>query len=316
MAGPPTRDLSPGVMVLEGPLDWGDPALVESQGTYYLYASGSLPGVNVKVETATPGGPWSGMHDVLPALPAWAAPGETWAPDVHRFGRAWVLYFAATRAGTHPLMHCIGAAVATTPSGPFMPTGAPLACPLTLGGAIDPRVYVSPRGAAYLTYKSDNNVSPAFGPTVIWSEPLSADGLAAAGPPTAIFRPDQPWQHGLVEAPDMVTVAGHTWLFFSGGVGYWDPNYAVGVAECAGPSGPCRDHGSAPLLASNAQGVGPGEESVFAADGRYWLVYNAARVDDGSGRSVALTPLTFGPAGPSIGGSAAARGAAHQPGQR
>jgi beta-xylosidase len=166
-------------------------------------------------------------------------------------------------------------------------------------------VYVSPAGTPYLIYKSDNNSSPAFGPTIIWSQQLAPDGLTPAGRPVPIFAPDQPWQHRLVEAPDMVTANGRTWLFFSAGVGYFNPQYAIGYAACAGPQGPCVDHDPRPLLASNAQGVGPGEESLFTAGGAYWLVYDASSVDDGSARSVAVAPLRFGPRGPSIGASAA-----------
>jgi beta-xylosidase len=292
-------------MVLQGPLDWGDPLLLADAGTYYLYASGSMAGINIQVETATPDGNWQGMHDVLPTLPPWAVPGKTWAPDVHRFGANWVLYFSATKAGTSsPVMHCIGAAVATAPAGPFAPMAEPLECPLGIGGAIDPRVYVSPAGTPFLIYKSDNNSSPAYGPTIIWSQQLAPDGLTPVGPPQAIFTPDQPWQHGLVEAPDLVTVKGRTWLFFSGGVGYWNPNYAIGYASCAGPQGPCVDRDPRPLLASNAQGVGPGEESVFTAGGAYWLVYDASSVDNGSARSVAIAPLRFSSNGPAIGVSA------------
>lgn len=298
----PTSDPDPGVMVLQGHLDWGDPDLVESGGTYYLYASQSLATVHVPMVSALPGGHWVDLHDALPTLPSWAVSWEIWAPDVHRFGSTWVLYFAATVEGTSPVMHCIGDAVADTPTGPFLPASQPLVCHLDQGGSIDPRVYVSPAGVPYMIYKSDNNVSTAtFGPTVLWSQALSPNGLAVEGSPTAIFEPDQAWQHGLVEAPDMVTVNGATWLFFSGGAGYWEPDYAIGVARCAGPEGPCEDTDPQPLLASNAQGSGPGEESVFSSGGRYWLVYDASAVDNGSVRPAAVAPLVFGRGGPSLG---------------
>jgi hypothetical protein len=49
----------------------------------------------------------------------------------------------------------------------------------------------------------------------------------------------------------------------------------MGVAECPGPLGPCQDGGAGPLVTSNKQGAGPGEETVFVApDHSYWLLYN------------------------------------------
>ena len=37
--------------------------------------------------------------------------------------------------------------------------------------------------------------------------------------------------------------------------------------------GPCADGSPSPLLASNAQGQGPGEESVFSNAAGVWLLY-------------------------------------------
>jgi len=295
------RGGAPGAEVLTGPLDWGDPVIIESGGAYYLYSTQPLPWVNVPVEVGARGGSWGPVHDALPALPPWAQSGQTWAPEVHRFAGRWVLYFAAWVRGTDPAVHCIGDAVADGPTGPFLPGAVPLVCQRSSGGSIDPRVYVAPSGSPYLVWKSDNNSDPArYGPPVIWTQPLSGDGLGLVGSPTSIFSADRAWQHSLVEAPDLVTVGGRTWLFYSGGGGYSATDYAIGVAHCAGPTGPCRDVVDAPLLATNAQGEGPGESSVFSQGAHHWLVYNPSRSAPGSAaRPVALAPLVFG-AGPPV----------------
>ena len=124
---------------------------------------------------------------------------------------------------------------------------------------------------------------------------MSSDGLGLLGPPTAIFTPDRAWQNSLVEAPDLVTVDGQTWLFYSAGAGYWTADYAIGVARCSGPLGPCADTGDKPLVASSARDPGPGEESVLSSRGGYWLVYNPSCSANGStARPIAIDRLTFG----------------------
>ena len=292
----------PAQLLMAGPIDWGDPVIVGSDGTFHLYSTQPLPWVHVPVESARGGGTWSVTEDALPTLPAWAESGKVWAPDVHRFGDRWVLYFSAQIQGSDPAVHCIGDTTAASPTGPFRPAAAPFLCQPWLGGSIDPRVYVSPSGTPYLVWKSDNNSNRAkYGPTAIWSERLRGDGLALIGEPTSIFAPDRPWEGMLLEAPDLVTVDGRTWLFFSGGEGFWSPDYSIGLASCAGPLGPCASVGTTPLVSGNAQGQGPGEESVFDDDGRYWLVYDLSDSAGGATpRAAGIAPLSFRGAVPAI----------------
>ena len=74
---------------------------------------------------------------------------------------------------------------------------------------------------------------------------------------------------------------GRYWLFYSGGGGFFSSDYAIGDAACAGPQGPCTNEATRPLLSSNRQGQGPGEESVFVAGPADWFVYNPSRSVDG-----------------------------------
>ena len=279
-------------------VDRGDPVMVSTGDQNYFYWTQPLPNLNVPFQSQTAGGPWGPMDDALPTLPAWAAPGATWAPEVHRFGDRWVLYFAAGLA-SEPTIHCIGDAVSTTPAGPFLAGGQPLVCQTALGGSIDPRVFADPGGSAYLFWKSDQNVPPGYGPTELWSQPLSATGLALTGQAVAVYTAHLAWQGGLVEAPDMVVGGGAYWLFYSGGVGYFSPDYAIGVARCAGPAGPCTDPSTSPFLDGNQQGQGPGEESVYVAPSGDWLVYNpTCSTVNKIPRPTAIVRLGFGPFGP------------------
>jgi hypothetical protein len=293
---------SPGLLVSSGQ-DQSDPLLYATEGRYFLYTSGQPgpPTINVPVSSSTDFTTWSPFTDALPQLPGWALPGYTWAPDIHRFGSTYVLYFTAAITGSSPTMQCIGVAVGSSPTGPFVPTATPFICPITQGGAIDPRVFTDASGTNWMLWKSDQNIGGASTPTKLWSQPLAADGLSLTGPPALLMSPDEPWQGTIVEAPDMVQVGGTYWVFYSGN---WfnEPAYGIGAARCAGPEGPCSDTSTLPLLGSNSQGAGPGEASVFEDPSGVWMLYSPWRSltpkPDIPARPVFITRLGFLPSGP------------------
>jgi beta-xylosidase len=198
-------------------------------------------------------------------------------------------------------MECIGDAISTKLAGPYISAAVPFICQNTMGGSIDPRTFVDADGTTYLLWKSDeNSIAGSTANTSVFSQRLSPDGLSLVGQPVRIFGPDEAWQGHIVEAPDLVLVRGSYDLFYSGG---WfnQPGYAVGVAPCAGPLGPCIDTSTTPLLSSNAQGDGPGEESVFTDAQGIWLLYTPVRSllpVAGPPRPVAMARLGFGPTGP------------------
>jgi glycosyl hydrolase family 43 len=296
---PPLADpQNPGFIVDSG-ADQPDPFVFVQNGRYYLFTSQDQVPQNVPVRSATLFGQWSAPTDALPDPPAWAVPNVTWAPDVAQFGSDYLLYFTAELLGAPQATMCIGDAISTNPAGPYLASPTPLICQQSLGGSIDPRVFVDSNGQPTMIWKSDQN-SRSVANTQIWSQPLSADGLHLIGSPTVIFGPDEPWQGHIVEAPQMILVKGIYYLFYSAG---WfnNPGYAIGAARCAGPAGPCHDTTSSPLLASNAQGAGPGEESLFTNDVGIWMTYTpwcSSLPNPGPPRPVALAHLGFGPDGP------------------
>ncbi len=294
--------LAPGIAVPSGEAQ-SDPVLYVFGGRYVLYTS-SEPGppvVNVPVASSTGFAHWSPVTDALPALPPWAVPGFTWAPDVHRFGSTYVLYFTALLQGSAPAMECIGDATGAGPEGPFTAEPDPFICQRDQGGSIDPRVFTDSSGGNWMLWKSDQNIGGATVPTQMWSQPLSADGLSLTGSPADIMQPDEPWQGTIVEAPDLVQVGGTYWVFYSGN---WfnQPAYAIGAARCAGPAGPCSDVSATPLIASNSQGQGPGEASVFEGASGVWLLYSPWRSlapkADIPPRPVYITRIGFSASGP------------------
>ena len=240
------------------PFDFADPAVLGVKGTYYAYGTNSTDG-NIQVLTSSDLTRWREAGDAVPRLPAWATAGDTWAPAVVHVKRSYLLYYTVAEAGTKT--PCLSVATARRPAGPFTDTSAgPLECQSSLGGSIDPFAYTDPSGQLHLVWKSNGAGSS---PATIWTEPLDAAGTALSGRgPTALLRPDEPWEAGVVEAPSMAVVDGSYYLFYSGND--WNSSaYAEGVARCSGPDGPCRRLSSGPLLASGPLMVGPGGASVF-----------------------------------------------------
>jgi Glycosyl hydrolases family 43 len=280
------------------PFDFPDPAVMLVGRTYYAYATNSVAG-NIQIIDSTDLTHWTAIGNALPSLPAWAAANNTWAPSVAMIGGKFVLYYAADVAGG--TQECISVATASQPQGPFSDTStAPLECQKSLGGSIDPAAFIDTNGTPYLVWKSG-----APGSSQIWSDQLVPSGTAfvTGANPSALLAPNQPWASGTVEAPDLVTTGGHYYLFYSGND--WNTaNYAVGVATCSGPLGPCIDATSSPIL-SNGRGVaGPGGEWVFAdTRGNFWMAFHAwvpGVVGFPNSRDLYLRRLTFTGLGPVV----------------
>ncbi len=233
-----------------------------------------------------------------------------WAPAVYQFGPTYVLYFAAPHVSGY---QCIGAAVSVLPSGPYVSAGlAPIVCQTSIGGSIDPSVFVDGAGVPWMLWKSDGNccgLSPQ-----IWSAQLNLTGLGLDGAPNVLIGVDQGWEQGsqpfqrVVEGPVMVQSGGTHYLFYSGN--WWESgSYAIGYATCASPAGPCSKPQGGPVMASGGLGAGPGgAEFVTDGGGTRWMAYHAwapGQIGYGSGGSRSLrfsqVTLTGGP--PAFGGS-------------
>jgi hypothetical protein len=253
------------------PYDFADPDVVVARGRYFAYGTNSTAG-NIQIMESSDLIHWKKAGNALPKLPSWARTGYTWAPAVIHLKHTYVLYYAAARA-VDP-RQCLSVATAQRPQGPFVDrSSAPLECQGALGGSIDASPYVDGAGNPYLTWKSNGTDGTA---PALWAQALNprGTGLKGAGP-VRMLGADQGWEAGVVEAPSMVVSGGSYFLFFSGN--NWDSaDYAVGVARCAGPLGPCAAPSAPPLLASQATFRGPGGECVFTdAQGHLEMAFAA-----------------------------------------
>jgi len=307
LAGPESSAVVATGVIAVGP-DLTDPFIVHDGDQYHLYTGQGETPMNVPVRTSTSLGSWGPPQEALPELPAWAGAGQTWAPDVRQVDGGWALYFTTLMRDVVPGTHCIGAAFGPSATGPFVALDQPFVCQLDHRGTIDPRTFLDHDGQLILHFKSEDNANPRIpgpdqnGKTAIWAQRLSPDGRTLYGPVTQILTPTQPWEGTIIEAPDMVNIFGHYWLFFSGGWFNTD-GYAIGYARCEGPFGPCTDLSPTPLLGSNPGGSGPGESSVFVDGQKAYLLYNPWHASGATPlppRPVSMLEIAFGVYGPEV----------------
>jgi beta-xylosidase len=253
------------------PYDFPDPFILPVGGVYYGYATNSVAG-NIQIIRSTDLTHWTTVGDALPQEPSWAAPNATWAPSVLQRGSTFVLYYSAVYIPTG--QQCISEAVATQPQGPYVDDSTfPLMCQTALGGSIDPTPFVDGNGTPYLVWKSQGVVGQ---PPTLWSQQLTATGTALVpGVATPLLAPSLPWQGGVIEGPSMVLTGGQYLLFYSAN-NWKTSDYAIGVARCTGPLGPCSETSSQPLLASQPAFSGPGGPSVFTdSSGQLQMAFHA-----------------------------------------
>ncbi len=269
-----------------------DPTVIEANGTYYAYGTESNFGdgvgyrvipilssddlVNWTYEGEVFGTRDSKTNDEPSSGdPTWKYNDDgVWAPDIiHHDGR-YVLYYSLH--GPSHTDSAIGAATATSPTGPWTDQGE-----VVSGGqnCIDPEV-VEHDGDLYMffgSYSAPINVTR-----------LTADGLGDTGEWTQISRDGD--RYSAFEAPHVVKRNGKFVLFLQNDIccdGHAsDPPYATTVARSDNIRGPYYDRegrdlmdraAETEILASNERFHAPGHvTSAMGPDGdTRWLLYHA-----------------------------------------
>jgi hypothetical protein len=278
---PPASTTTPATIY--SPDQWvSDPAVLVEGPRTYLYTTGLgkfvAPHIPVRVMNGTT--TLAQPTDAMPTLPSWSW-GWLWAPAVVKVSsHHYVMWFSTEDVHrTNPdgvYSECIGNATSDSPLGPFIPAAAPVVC--QQWGSIDPRIFTAANGARWMIWKADNNADHTqVIPTTIWSQRLGPTGTTLLGQPTQIAVATQPWEQGLIEAPDLVQSGNKYYLFFSGNSSN-QPKAGIGYQTCNGPQGPCTDTRTTPFVTANAQGQGPSEESLFTRNGVTWLLYTPTAI--------------------------------------
>ena len=301
-AAPPSNDL--------GTRDFADPFVLRAGHGYFAFATGSGT-AHVQAARSSDLTTWIPLGDAMPRMPGWAVPDAalTWAPSVLPRADRFVLYYTARDRASG--FQCISRATAASPQGPYVDESSEaLVCPVrgadALCGAIDPSPFLDAGGRPYLLWKSDENSSACRTPPRLWSQRMSDDGLALAGPPVALLSADRPWEQPIVEGPSMVLHGGTYFLFYS--ANEWETSrYAIGYATCVGPSGPCTKQTlDGPLRGSAGAVLGPGGQEFFDdGGGRTLVAYHAwtapaVTYRAGGARSLHIGRLSFDRDVPSI----------------
>lgn len=280
--------------------DFPDPTVIDAgNGWYYAYATQTNVGgrvINIQTARSRDLVRWERAGDALPSKPTWASQTQNfWAPDVHRRGRTFYMYYSASldpdraaqfRKGqgaekSEEGVFCLGVATSDRPEGPFRDSGRPLKCGLSFVN-IDPMAFDDPRtGRKYLYWGS------GFQPIRV--QELAADRLSfrEGSEPVELVRADKgvPF-HTLIEGAWVVYRGGFYYLFYSGENCCHGPlqeiRYAALVARSKSPTGPFETLAQATGAPDSAVvrrsdlWIGPGHNSVIAdAAGQHWIAYHA-----------------------------------------
>ncbi|KAK4540973.1 hypothetical protein LTR36_008481 [Oleoguttula mirabilis] len=206
---------------------------------------------------------------------------------------SFVMYYSASTT-SDTSKHCVGAATASTVTGPYTAVGSSaLICPLSQGGAIDAAGY-DDNGERYIVYKVDGNsighggacVSP-YVATPLILQPVASDGHTLQGSATTLLNNNGASDEGIVEAPSLVKSGSTYVLFFSSGcytTGAYNVNYATASSITGGYT-----RAASPLFATGTDGLtAPGGPDIYK-DGEHLLFH----ADDGSGRALYQAVVTI-----------------------
>jgi GH43 family beta-xylosidase len=265
-------------------VDCPDPGVARDGERYVLTCTSGNARAAFPLRTSPDLVRWTDAGHVFPdgARPGWAS-GDFWAPEVHRVGDRWAVYYSARRASDGRLV--VGVATAPSSLGPYTDLGRPLVDG-PAPGVIDAHFFEASDGRRFLLYKVDGNAVGARTPILVHE--LEADGTTLRGAPVELLTNDRAWEGPLVEGPWMIERGGSFYLFYSANY-FASTAYAAGVARASSPLGPFTK-AAGPMLTSNAAWAGPGHGSILVGPSGSWVhVYHAwmgGRVDASPGRLV------------------------------
>jgi arabinan endo-1,5-alpha-L-arabinosidase len=263
---------------LTGDLAAHDPALVAGgvgEG-WYVFSTGdpSVGGGTIQIRTSPDGRHWEFAGTVWDAMPAWIAavvPGANnlWAPEVHRHGGTYYLYYVASVFGTNSSVIALATNTTLDPADPayeWVDRGEVLrSVPENDYNTIDPAIVEDAEGVPWMAFGSFWNGIRMV--RLQWPS-----GLTASAEGELLHLADRREAPNAVEAPTVVAHGGRYYLFTSWGQCCQGVNtdYRIVVGRSREVTGPYADRdgrsllegGGTTLLATSGDRIGPGGQSV------------------------------------------------------
>lgn len=288
---------------------FADPFVLRVRDEYFAFGTGNTHEEGVFGVLGSPDlRQWQSLGSALVRLDP-SVGDEYWAPEVVQANGAFWMYYSA---GHGIRGHHIRVARAAEAAGPYVDLGLNLT-PDELF-AIDPHPFQDIDGTWYLYYARDVLDDPRPGTHLAVDKLVSM--IALAGAASVVLAPNDDWQiyardramydgihnwHTL-EGPTVVYRHGAYWLTFSGGS--WEGSgYGVSWARASTPRGPWEHAptGTARLLQSSAEFIGPGHSSVTTDKQGADVIAFHAWTPDQQRRVMHLRYVMFTENGPKLG---------------
>ncbi|UKT65030.1 family 43 glycosylhydrolase [Pedobacter mucosus] len=255
------------------PSQSADPDMIFANGKYYIYTTANGPGASqFHCYSSSDLLAWTDEGIVLDLANVSWGHANGWAPSVVARNGNYYFYFTAEKK--------IGVAVGTSPTGPFVDKGSPLA---TGDGTdpIDPMVFIDNNGQAYMYWGNTT-----FNIQQLNTDMISLSGTRGHQKPSNYF-----------EAPYVLKRNSTYYLMYSVKF-YTDDDYHVEYATSSSPMGPWTTKGR--ITSPTGEIKGPGHNAVLRKPGcpeEYFFVYHRRNTTNVNQRQVAIDRMFFDSSG-------------------
>lgn len=280
-----------------------DPYILREGDVYYLYAAGPETGM-FTVRTSADMENWSAAKEIFRAAPdAWSIDCY-WAPECHRIGDRFFLFFSANlRYNPTGALETfrIGAAVCDTPDGcftdllnrPIFDPGYPI---------IDANILCE-NGHVYLYYSRccyEHTVDNQYEESWVYGVELKPDLSGAVSEPVLLLRPEQEWENRSApstnrrwnEGSCIIKHDGRYYMMFSANY-YRERHYAMGYAVSSSPLGPFVKAEENPIVECTAAITGPGHGCLVDTPHGMRAVYHGYTEETGDDRVGFFAPAVI-----------------------